>query len=94
MVPKQWSIFARRLLHAFPVAFIGSSLTNNYRRRLTATHRRPPSFGLASLGHFFQDLAIFVQQNLVPAELHVGSIFVYNFGPFGLMFDVFFLLFD
>ena len=32
-----------------------------------------------------------MQQNLVPAELHVGSIFVYNFGPFGLIFDVFFL---
>ena len=35
-----------------------------------------------------------VQQNLVPAELHVGSIFVSKFDTLGLIFNVFFRCLD
>ena len=61
------------------------------RRRLTATHRRPPSFGLASLRHyFFQTVGLISESKL---WCQVGSIldlvWFRILRLFGLMFDFF-----
>ena len=50
----------------------------------------PPFLWVSLVGAFLSRFGHIRAANLVPAELHVGSIFVYNFGPFGLIFDVFF----